>query len=127
MNRKHVLLVSKISASSLLLQQWAATAHPFHLDVVDSDEAAIEFCHLRQVDMVVIDSTSGSVDAKKLAAVLPILQDNAVLFQYDGETSEKLTGSIEAIFNAQKYRRILNMILPEPGDSQQELPQFSLN
>jgi hypothetical protein len=102
-------------------------SHPFHLEVVGTDEQAIECCHLRQFDMVVMDNTSREVDTKKLGAVLPILQDNAVLLQYDGEPAEQLSGNIEAVFNAQKYRRILNMILPEPGDGRQELPQFSLN
>lgn len=127
MTRKQVLLVSNTKVSSHHLQQWTSLAHSFHLEVVDTDEEAIECCHLRQFDLIVMDKTSLHIDTKKLGAVLPILQDNAVLLTYDGEPAEKLEENIEAVFSAQKYRRILNMILPEPGDGNQELPQFSLN
>jgi hypothetical protein len=126
MNRKHVLLVSNRN-SSAELQRWSLTAHSFHLDVVDGDERAIECCHLQQFDIIVVYATDRLIDAKKLQAVLPILQDKMVLIQYDGENATKLTENIEAIFSAQKYRRILGMILPEPDEPKWDIPQFSLN
>lgn len=127
MNRRNVLIVTRRQASSASLHEWALIAHPFHVRVVESDEEAIECCHLQQFDVVLVDETDEDIDSKKLHAVLPILQEKVILLRYDGEPAQKLSENVEAVFNAIKYRRILNMIMPEPGDSQTPLPQFSLN
>lgn len=125
MNRKNVLVVTNRQAAGTSLQDWTAIAHPFHVNLVETDEHAIECCHLQQFDMVVVDTTDQSIDNKKLKAVIPILQEETIVIEYDGEPAEKLTERIEAIFNARKYKRILNMIMLESNGS--DLPQFSLN
>lgn len=127
MNKKNLLVVGGHSSLSGGLHEWTKLAHPYHISQVANEEEAIEFCHLQHFDMVLVDSTDSGIDSKKLQAVLPILQDNMVIFQYEGESSDKLSEFIEGIFHAQKYRRILNMILPENNDQKGELPQFSLN
>ena len=126
MNKKTILVVSA-DASDSNLNRWASMPHPFHVNVVTSDEQAIECCHLQQFDLVVIDNTDSQIDSKKLRAVLPILQDKIVMIPYDGESAVNISENIEAIINAQKYKRILNMILPEPGEKTGNMPQFSLN
>jgi len=125
--KKNVLLVSSTPESGKHLREWTRTAHSFHLSVVPTHEGAIEYCHLHQFDVVLIDTTDITIDGKKLNAVLPILQNDAAVFNYEGETAEHITGIIQSIFTARKYRRMLNMILPEPGENGQELPSFSLN
>lgn len=127
MNNKNVLVISSGLSSAQGLQEWTKMAHPFHINVIGNDEEAIECCHLQPYDVVLIDRTDDSVDAKKLQAVIPILQESIIVFQYDGESSENITEWVESIFSAQKYRRILNMLLLEPGDESGEFPQFSLN
>ena len=127
MNKKSILVVSSQQPSSITLQEWAGIAHPYHVNVVSTDEEAIECCHLQQFDLVVVDAIDKSVAAKKLNAVLPILQEDAAMLLYDGESAEKISESVDAIFNAKKYKRILNMILLEPGERKWDIPQFSLN
>lgn len=128
MNRKNILLVTTPEIPNHHLREWASVAHPYHINIAHSDEQAIEWCHLQQFDLVVVDTTDAQIDGKKLNAVVPILQEEVTILQFDGEEAEKLTDSIEAIFNAKKYKRILDMILEEPAPEQQwKLPQFSLN
>jgi len=128
MNRKNILLVTTPEISNDQLRAWTSIAHPYHVNIAHSDEQAIEWCHLQRFDVVVVDVTGAAIDGKKLNAVVPILQEEVTIIQFDGEPAEKLSNNIEAIFNAKKYKRILNMILEEPApELKWELPQFSLN
>lgn len=127
MNNKSILVVTRNQTSAHTLSAWTKIAHPFHVTVVQSEEEAIESCHLLQYDLVVVDGTDDSIDAKKLSAIVPILQDEAILLVYDGEELDRLTENVEAIFHAKKYKRILNMLMLEPGEKKWNIPQFSLN
>lgn len=128
MNRNNILIVTSHQSKNDSLKDWSGIAHPYHVNVVYGDEKAIEFCHLQQFDLVIVDITSTETDAKKLNAVLPILQENVTLLPHEGEPVEKLSANVEAVLNAKKYKRILNMILLEPADDVTfRLPNFSLN
>ncbi len=125
MSRKNILVVTRRQDANSNLNQWLGRALPFHISVAVTDEEAIELCHLQQFDIVVVDAPDKEIDSKKLKAVLPILQEKLLLIAYEGEAPELLTQYVESIFSAQKYKRILGMILPEPGEG--SLPEFSLN
>jgi hypothetical protein len=95
---------------------------------VNHDEEAIELCHQRKFDIVVVDGTDGKIDSRKLHAVLPILQEDITLLRYRGESTDELEDNVKAIFDAKKYKRIQRMLLLEPSvGAFQNLPSFSLN
>jgi hypothetical protein len=78
--------------------------------------------------MVVVDCTDGTIDHKKLNAVLPILQEDATLLTYQGETEKELEDNVEAIFNAKRYQRIQRMLMLEPSvKASINVQPFSLN
>ena len=128
MNKKTVLVVSNQLSEKNPLTEWANVVHPFQLNIVNSDETAIELCHQHRFDMVVVDGTDSNIDSRKLQAVLPILQDDITLLQYDGESPKQLEDNVKAVFDAKKYKRIQKMLLLEPSVSAfSNLPSFSLN
>jgi hypothetical protein len=126
--KKSVLVVSNKYREENSLSEWSNIPHPFHLNIVDNDEAAIELLHQLHFDMVVVDGTDQQIDGKKLHAVLPILQEDLTVLEYHGETAKELEENVEAIFNAKKYQRIQRMLLLEPSmKTPWNLPSFSLN
>ena len=128
MNKKTVLVVTTQLDKNKPLNEWTQVVHPFHLNIVDSHETAIELCHKRRFDMVVVDGTDAEIDSRKLHAVLPILQDELTLLQYEGETQTELEDNVKAVFDAKKYKRIQRMLKLEPSVTAfNELPPFSLN
>ena len=128
MNKRTVLVVTNQSANKNALREWTEVAHPFHLNIVDSDETAIELCHQHRYDMVVVDGTDTSINSRKLQTVLPILQEDITLLNYDGETSAELDSNVKAVFDARKYKRIQKMLMLEPSvGAFSNLPSFSLN
>lgn len=128
MNQRTVLVVTNQSANKNALREWTEVAHPFHLNIVDSDETAIELCHQHRYDMVVVDGTDTSINSRKLQTVLPILQEDITLLNYDGETSAELDSNVKAVFDARKYKRIQKMLMLEPSvGAFSNLPSFSLN
>ena len=128
MIKRTVLVVTNQSANKNALREWTEVAHPFHLNIVDSDETAIELCHQHRYDMVVVDGTDTSINSRKLQTVLPILQEDITLLNYDGETSAELDSNVKAVFDARKYKRIQKMLMLEPSvGAFSNLPSFSLN
>ena len=128
MKKKSVLVVTNQLSGKNSLSDWISVGHPFNMNIVDSDETAIELCHQHHFDMVVVDSTDGNINTKKLHAVLPILQDDITLLRYEGETRMQLEENVKAVFDAKKYRRIQQMLMLEPSvGSFSNLPSFSLN
>ena len=128
MNKKNILVVSNNRQEENTLIQWTSVGHPFHVNIVDNDEAAIELFHQQRFDMVVVDGTDSNINHKKLNAVLPILQEDATLLRYGGETSKELEDNVKAIFEAKKYKRIRRMLMLEPSvNVSWKLPPFSLN
>ena len=128
MNKKTVLVVTNQLTKQNALSKWIDVAHPFHLDIVNSDESAIELCHQNHFDMVVVDGTDNNINSRKLHTVLPILQEDITLLNYAGETPEQLDDNVKAVFDAKKYKRIQKMLMLEPSVSAfSNLPSFSLN
>lgn len=128
MSNKNVLVVSNQKDGKNSLGSWADIAHPFHVSHVSTDEAAIELFQREPYDMVVVDGTDETIDARKLQAVLPILQEDVTLLPYKGETITQLQDNVEAVFNAKKYQRIRRMLMLEPMvPNPLVMPPFSLN
>jgi DNA-binding NtrC family response regulator len=128
MTKKSVLVVSNKHTEENALNEWTSIAHPFHINIVDNDEAAIELLHQIHFDMVVVDGTDRNIDGRKLNAVLPILQEDLTVLKYEGETAMELENNVKAIFNAKRYQRIQRMLMLEPAvQNSWNLPAFSLN
>ena len=128
MNKKSVLVVLNPQREENSLNAWTGIIHPFHIDIVDNDEAAIELFHKQRFDMVVVDATDSNIDERKLNAVLPILQEDVTVLGYRGETANELEDNVKAIFDAKKYQRLQRMLLLEPSiNILPNLPSFSLN
>lgn len=123
-----VLVVSNQLSEKNSLSEWTSVVHLFHVNIVSNDEKAIELCHQKRFDMVVVDGTDDNIDSRKLHAVLPILQEDITLLRYDGETPNELEDNVKAIFDAKKYKRIQRMLMLEPSVTAfRNLPSFSLN
>lgn len=128
MNKKSVLVVLNQQNRKNALREWTSIGHPFHINIVDSDEAAIELFHLQRFDMVVVDGTDSTIDGRKLHAVLPILQEDVTVLRYDGESANQLEDNVKAVFNAKKFQRLQRMLILEPAvKTSLNLPPFSLN
>jgi len=129
MSKRSILVIStQQDNKESALSTWSGIPHPFHLDIASTDEAAIELFQKQDFDMVVVDCTDSNIDHKKLNAVLPILQEDATLLTYQGETEKELEDNVEAIFNAKRYQRIQRMLMLEPSvNTSFNLPPFSLN
>jgi hypothetical protein len=129
MSKRSILVIStQQDNKESALSAWSGIPHPFHLDIAATDEAAIELFHKQDFDMVVVDCTDSNIDHKKLNAVLPILQEDATLLTYQGETEKELGDNVAAVFNAKRYQRIQSMLMLEPSVSASfNLPPFSLN
>lgn len=128
MNKKSVLVVLNQQNRKNALREWTSIGHPFHINIVDNDEAAIELFHLQRFDMVVVDGTDSTIDGRKLHAVLPILQEDVTVLHYDGESAKQLEDNVKAVFNAKKFQRLQRMLILEPAiKTSLNLPPFSLN
>ena len=128
MNKKTVLVVSNKMSEKNPLKEWVNVVHGFVVNIVNNDETAIELCHQKKFDMVLVDGTDGNIDSRKLHAVLPILQEDLTLLKYDGESAKEIEENIKAVFDAKKYQRLQRMLLLEPSVSSfSNLPSFSLN
>ena len=110
------------------MREWTSIRHPFHINIVDNDEAAIEMFHLQRFDMVVVDGTDSTIDGRKLHAVLPILQEDVTVLHYDGESAKQLEDNVNAVFDAKKFQHLQRMLILEPAiKTSLNLPPFSLN
>ena len=128
MNRKSILVVSNQQGEPNSLHDWIRDAHPFYVNTAPNDEAAIELCYQQHFDLVIVDGTDRTIDDKKLHAVLPVLQEDVLVLEYQGETSYDLDDQITAAFESIKYARLHSKLLLESfADNQWELPPFSLN
>ena len=129
MTKKKILVIStQQDDTRSALASWSHIPHPFHLNIAMDEEAAIELVQKLDFDMVVLDCTDTNIDHKKLNAVLPILQEDATLISYQGESEEEIEESVAAVFNAKKYKRLQRMLMMEPSvTSSFNLPPFSLN
>ncbi len=128
MNKKSVLVVLNQQSRKNALREWTSIRHPFHINIVDNDEAAIEMFHLQRFDMVVVDGTDSTIDGRKLHAVLPILQEDVTVLHYDGESAKQIEDNVNAVFDAKKFQHLQRMLILEPAiKTSLNLPPFSLN
>ncbi|MBE7168941.1 MAG: hypothetical protein INR73_00005 [Williamsia sp.] len=128
MNKKSILVVSNQQGEHNSLHDWLSDTHPFHVNTAPNDEAAIELFHRHRFDLVIVDGTDHTINEKKLHAVLPVLQEDVLVLEYQGETSYDLDDQITAAFESRKYARLQRMLLLEPStDNHWDLPPFSLN
>ena len=92
MNTKQILIVSNPNENEEALMLLKTLSKNFETTFVNTDERAIEMANRQQFDMVIMDSTCSDIDAKKLAAVLPILQSEIAIISYEGETISRTGG-----------------------------------
>jgi hypothetical protein len=100
MQTKYILIVSGNSYFSG--RYWKE----FEASFAQTDEEAIEIANRQAFDMAIIDSTSSQVNSKKLAAVLPLLQEEIEIVWYEGETLNDLKNKVSAVFAQQKRERM---------------------
>ena len=128
MNKKSILVVSNQQGAHNSLHDWLSDTHPFHVNTASNDAAAIELFHQQHFDLVIVDGTDRALKEKNLHAVLPVLQEDVLVLEYQGETSYDLDDQITAAFESRKYTRLQRMLMPEPSvDNYWDLPPFSLN
>ena len=128
MNKKSILVVSNQQGEHNSLHDWLSDNHPFHVNTAPNHEVAIELFHHQRFDLVIVDGTDRSINDKKLHAVLPVLQEDVLVLEYQGETSYDLDDQITAAFESRKYARLQRTFLPGSATGNQwDLPPFSLN
>lgn len=129
MNTKQILIVSDPNVNEKGLIIWKDLSKNFETTFVNSDERAIEMANRQHFDMVVMDSTCGPIDTKKLTAVLPVLQTEIELVRYEGESFEDLENKIKTVFIKKKTQRIMRFLILDASTpiAWKNLPSFSAN
>ena len=129
MNSKHILIVSDPNVNDNGLTIWKDLSKNFETTLVNSDERAIEMANRQHFDMVVMDATCEPIDTKKLAAVLPILQTEIELVNYEGEPYADLENKIKSSFIKKKTQRIMRFLILDASTpiAWKNLPSFSAN
>ena len=79
MTKKNVLVVSNPDTMHAELLEWISSTESLDMTFAESQEQAIELSNQQLFDMVVIDKTDANINIKKLAAILPILNAEALL------------------------------------------------
>lgn len=123
MTKKNILIIKEQNNNNLDQQP-----EKYAVTVIDSHEKAIELFHQQNFDLVVVDQDPESIDIKKLNALLPILQESAVLLSFNGEHTE-LFNKINEVFYAQKMERLKRMLVLDSTTANGSfgLPAFSAN
>ena len=129
MNTKQILIVSNPNENEEALKLLQGLSKNFETTFVNTDERAIEIANRQQFDMVIMDSTGPDIDAKKLAAVLPILQSEIAIISYQGEPFTELESKIKAGFTKKKAQRIMRFLILDSSAPKawNRLPSFSAN
>ena len=122
MTKKNILIIKEQIDNNLDQQP-----EKYSVTVIDSHEKAIELFHQQNFDLVVVDQNPDSIDMKKLNALLPILQESAVLLSFNGDTD--LFDKINEVFYAQKMERLKRMLVLDSTTANGSfgLPAFSAN
>lgn len=130
MNKKNVLVVSNPDTMKPELLDWISNADAFDMTFADTHEQAIELSTQQLFDLVMIDKTDQEVNVKKLGAVLPILNAEALLVGYEGESVEKIEEKIRLAFDYRKFKRMQRIMILDSSTQRRKnngmLP-FSLN
>ena len=119
MNKKNILVVSNPETMKPELLEWISKADALDMTFADTQEQAIELSNQQLFDVVLIDKTDTSVNIRKLNAVLPILNSEALLVGYEGEAGEQIEEKIKLAFDYRKFKRlqrlmILDSSVPQP-------------
>ena len=130
MNKKNVLVVSNPETMKPDFLDWISNTEKFDMTFADTHEQAIELSSQQLFDLVLIDKTDEQVNVKKLGAVLPILNAEALLVGYEGESSEKIEEKIRLAFDYRKFKRMQRIMILDSSTQRRKnngmLP-FSLN
>ena len=129
MNKKHILVVSNPDTMNKELFEWISTSETFDMTFAEAHEKAIELSHQQLFDMVLIDNTDKEINDKKLKAVLPILNSEALLVGYRGEAAPLLEAKVNQAFYMRKAKRMQQLLILDSflNDSRNTIPPFSLN
>ena len=130
MNKKNVLVVSNPETMNPDFLDWISKSEQFDMTFADTHEQAIELSSQQLFDLVLIDKTDEQVNVRKLGAVLPILNAEALLVGYEGEPSEKIEEKIRLAFDYRKFKRMQRIMILDSSTRRRKnngmLP-FSLN
>ena len=129
MTKKNVLVVSSPETMNPELLEWIGSSDSLDMSFADTHEQAIELCNQQLFDMVLIDRTDASINTKKLGAILPILNSEALLLGYEGEEAEKIEEKIRLAFDYRKFKRLQKMMILDSSINPQQpvFTPFSLN
>ena len=129
MNKKNVLVVSNAETMNPKLLEWISNADALDMTFADTHEQAIELSNQQLFDMVLIDKTDATINIKKLGAILPILNSEALLLGYEGEGTEKIDEKIKLAFDYRKFKRMQRLMILDSSIKPQQpgVVPFSLN
>ncbi|RYY60466.1 MAG: hypothetical protein EOO12_15255 [Chitinophagaceae bacterium] len=122
MNTRKILIVS---AHREALERWPSYYEPVF---AETDESAIEVAQRQPFEAIVLDGTDPEVHSAKLRAILPILQPEAALFNYEGAPEATVQADVQEYFRRQRNARIRRFIvLDNAGSDWTVPPEFSEN
>jgi hypothetical protein len=129
MNKKNILVVSNPETMKPELLEWISKSESLDMSFADTQEQAIELSNQQLFDMVLIDKTDETVNIKKLNAVLPILNSEALLLGYEGEAADQIDEKIKLAFDVRKFKRLQRLMILDSSMNQSRdgLMPFSLN
>ena len=129
MNKRNVLVVSNPETMNPKLLEWISNAGALDMTFADTHEQAIELSNQQLFDMVLIDKTDATINIKKLGAILPILNSEALLLGYEGEGAEKIDEKIKLAFDYRKFKRMQRLMILDSSIKPQQpgVVPFSLN
>ncbi len=125
MNKKNILIVSNPEKMDQELFKWIEKTDAFEMSFADTHEQAIEKCHQRLYDMVLVDANDPEINRKMLKAILPIFNAEVLLVGYEGGDAQKLDEVVNGAFEWRKMKRMQKLLVLEA--SANAVPPFSLN
>jgi DNA-binding NtrC family response regulator len=129
MTKKNILVVSNPETMNKQLLEWISSENNFDMNFADTHEQAIELSNQQLFDMVLIDKTDSSVNARKLGAILPILNSEALLVPYNGEPVAEIEEKVKGAFDYRKLKRLQRLMILDSSAKQNPdgVVPFSLN
>jgi len=129
MNKKNILVVSNPGTMKPDLMEWISNEDKFDMTFADTHEQAIELSNQQLFDLVLIDKTDENINVKKLGAIIPIFNAEALFVGYEGEGRNEIEEKIKLAFDYRKYKRIQRMMILDSSSRQKGngLVPFSLN
>ena|ERR1700741_3536882 len=125
MNKKNILIVSNPERMDAELFKWIERTETFDMSFADTHEQAIEKCHARLYDMVLVDAGDAEINRKMLKAILPILNAEVLLVGFNGEEADKIDELVKGAFEWRKMKRMQKLLVLEAAAN--AIPPFSLN